>query len=134
MEKRPYVNYAATRQAAPQPKVQEEVKPVEESVAANAPEVEPTVTPDTEKTAIKEESAVLIKKAPSVEKVNDIADTVKSVKVVTVDYLNVRSTPDYDAPNVVDQLKKGARVNVSKEVGEFSEIGTNRYVMTKYLN
>ncbi len=125
MEKRPYVNYAATKQAAPQPKVQEEVKPIEESVAANAPEVEPTVTPDTEKT--------VIKKTPSVEKVNDIAETVKSVKVVTVDYLNVRSTPDYDAPNVVDQLKKGTRVNVSKEVGEFSEIGTNRYVMTKYL-
>lgn len=134
MEKRPYVNYAATRQAAPQPKVQEEVKPIEESVAANAPEVEPTVTPDTEKTVIKEEPAALIKEAPSFERANDIAETVKSVKVVNVDYLNVRSTPDYDAPNVVDQLKKGTRVNVSKEVGEFSEIGTNRYVMTKYLN
>lgn len=134
MEKRPYVNYAATRQAAPQPKVQEEVKPIEESVAANAPEVEPTVTPDIEKTVIKEEPAALIKEAPSFERANDIAETVKSVKVVNVDYLNVRSTPDHDAPNVVDQLKKGTRVNVSKEVGEFSEIGTNRYVMTKYLN
>lgn len=134
MEKKPYVNYAATRQAAPQPKVQEEIKPIEESVAANAPEVEPTVTPDTEKTVIKEEPAALIKEAPSFERANDIAETVKSVKVVNVDYLNVRSTPDYDVPNVVDQLKKGTRVNVSKEVGEFSEIGTNRYVMTKYLN
>lgn len=133
MEKKPYVNYAAARQAAPQPKVQEEVKPVEESVAANAPEVEPTVTPDTEKTVIKEDPAVLIKKTPSVEKVNDIAETVKSVKMVNVDYLNVRSNPNLDAPNVVDQLKRGTRVNVSKEVGEFSEIGTNRYVMTKYL-
>jgi hypothetical protein len=133
MEKRPYVNYAATKQAAPQPKVQEEVKPIEESVAANAPEVEPTVTPDTEKTVIKEEPDVSTKKAPSVEKVNDIAETVKAVKVVNTDVLNVRSTPDYDAPNVVDQLKRGTRVNVSKEVGDFSEIGTNRYVMTKYL-
>lgn len=130
MEKKPYVNYAAARQAAPQPKVQEEVKPVEESVAANAPEVEPTVTPDTEKTVIKEEP---VKKAAPIERVDDIAATVKSVKIVNVDYLNVRSNPNLDAPNVVDQLKRGTRVNVSKEVGEFSEIGTNRYVMTKYL-
>ena len=130
MEKRPYVNYAATKQAAPQPKVQEEVKPIEESVAANAPEVEPTVTPDTEKTVIKEEP---VKKATPIERVNEIAETVKSVKMVNVDYLNVRSNPNLDAPNVVDQLKKGTRVNVSKEVGEFSEIGINRYVMTKYL-
>ena len=130
MEKKPYVNYAAARQAAPQPKVQEEVKPVEESVAANAPEVEPTVTPDTEKTVIKEEP---VKKAAPIERVDDIAATVKSVKVVNVDYLNVRSNPNLDAPNVVDQLKSGTRVNVSKEVGDFSEIGTNRYVMTKYL-
>ena len=130
MEKKPYTNYAAARQAAPQPKVQEEVKPVEESVAANAPEVEPTVTPDTEKTVIKEEP---VKKAAPIERVDDIAATVKSVKIVNVDYLNVRSNPNLDAPNVVDQLKRGTRVNVSKEVGEFSEIGTNRYVMTKYL-
>lgn len=134
MENKPYKNYA--RPAAPTPAAKVE-EPVEKSVAANAPEETPSLVPDTEEQisvedVIKEESKANKAPSKSVERVNNIAETV-NVKVVNVISLNVRSTPDYDAPNVVDQLKKGTRVNVTKEVGEFSEIGPNRYVMTKYL-
>lgn len=123
MENKPYKNYA--RPAAPTPAAKiDEVK--EESVAANAVEESPSVSPVEEK---------LEKKAAPVERVNDIAEVVKkNVKVVDVDYLNVRSSPDFDAPNVVDLLKRNARVNVTEEVGEFSKIGDKRYVMTKFLN
>lgn len=122
MENKPYKNYA--RPAAPTPAAKiDEVK--EESVAANAVEESPSVSPVEEK---------LEKKAAPVERVNDIAEVVKkNVKVVDVDYLNVRSSPDFDAPNVVDLLKRNARVNVTEEVGEFSKIGDKRYVMSKFL-
>lgn len=122
MENKPYKNYA--RPAAPTPAAKiDEVK--EESVAANAVEESPSVFPVEEK---------LEKKAAPVERVNDIAEVVKkNVKVVNVDYLNVRSSPDFDAPNVVDLLKRNARVNVTEEVGEFSKIGDKRYVMSKFL-
>ena len=132
MENKPYKNYARSAAPSPAAKVEESV---EKSVAANAIEETPSVIPDTEEqipvedVVIKEESKHNTK---PIENVNNIAETV-NVKIVDVDVLNVRSTPDYDAPNVVDQLKKGTRVNVSKEVGEFSEIGPNRYVMTKFL-
>ena len=122
MENKPYKNYA--RPAAPTPAAKiDEVK--EESVAANAVEESPSVSPVEEK---------LEKKAAPVERVNDIAEVVKkNVKVVDVDYLNVRSSTDFDAPNVVDLLKRNARVNVTEEVGEFSKIGDKRYVMSKFL-
>ena len=122
MENKPYKNYA--RPAAPTPAAKiDEVK--EESVAANAVEESPSISPVEEK---------LEKKAAPVERVNDIAEVVKkNVKVVDVDYLNVRSSPDLDAPNVVDLLKRNTRVNVTEEIGEFSKIGDKRYVMSKFL-
>lgn len=131
MENKPYKNYARSAAPTPAAKVEE---PEEKSVAANAVEETPSLVPDTEEQipveeVIKEETKV--EKKP-IEHVDNIAETV-NVKVVDVAVLNVRSTPDYDAPNVVDQLKRGMRVNVSKEIGEFSEIGPNKYVMTKFL-
>lgn len=128
MENKPYKNYA--RSAAPTPAAKVE-KPEEKSVAANAVEETPSLVPDTEEQIPVEEVIKEETKKP-IERVDNIAETV-NVKVVDVAVLNVRSTPDYDAPNVVDQLKRGMRVNVSKEIGEFSEIGPNKYVMTKFL-
>lgn len=135
MENKPYKNYA--RPAAPTPAAKiNEVK--EESVAANAVEESPSVYSIEDEVVIK--PAVLIKpiveekKAAPAERVNDIAEVVKkNVKVVDVDYLNVRSSPDFDAPNVVGLLKRNTRVNVTEEVGEFSKIGDKRYVMSKFL-
>ncbi len=118
--KKPYTNYAAKQaQAVSQTSKPEPV----ESVAANAPEAVPTASPDTKK----EEAPV----ANKIERVTN-ADEV-TVKFVNVNALNVRSTPDKFANNVIAQLNKDTKVHVIREVGEFSQIGTDRYVMTKYL-
>lgn len=119
--KRPYTNYAAKPQAqaakqTPKP------EPIE-SVAANAPETAPAVNPDTEKEV-----------APVTEPIEKITDAEQvTVKFVNTVLLNVRSTPDEFANNIVGQLKRDTKVNVIREVGEFSQIGTDRYVMTKFL-
>ena len=122
--KRPYVNYAAKQQA--QAAKQDPKPETVESVAANAPEAAPTAVPVTEK-----EEAPVTKKAEKIERIKD-ADEV-TVKFVDTQLLNVRSTPDQYANNVIGQLKRDTKVNVIREVGEFSQIGTDRYVMTKYL-
>lgn len=124
MENKPYKNYAA-KPAAPVTPVQS-VKvenPIENSVAANAAGVTPSVVDDTKDNRVNK---------PAIERVDNITNPVK-VRIVDVETLNVRSTPELGIPNVVDQLKRDTKVNVSKEIGEFSEIGTNRFVMTKYL-
>ena len=119
--KRPYVNYAARQQA--QAAKQDPKPETVESVAANAPETAPAVTPVTEK----EEAPV----TKPIERIVD-ADTVTE-KFVNTAILNVRSTPDATISNVVEQIKMDTKVNVIREVGEFSQIGDNKYVMTKYL-
>lgn len=119
--KRPYTNYAAKPQASAA-KQTPKPEPIE-SVAANAPETAPAVTSDTEK-----ETTPVTK---SIEKITDVDQV--TVKFVNTVLLNVRSTPDEFANNIVGQLKRDTKVNVIGEVGEFSQIGTDRYVMTKYL-
>lgn len=119
--KRPYINYAAKQQAQAA-KQDPKPEPVE-SVAANAPEAAPTAVPVTEK----EEAPV----TKHIERIED-ADTV-TVKFVNTAILNVRSTPDATINNIVEQIKMDTKVNVIREVGEFSQIGDNKYVMTKYL-
>ena len=119
--KRPYVNYAAKQQAQAA-KQDPKPEPIE-SVAANAPDAAHAVTPVTEK----EEAPV----TKPIERIVD-ADEV-TVKFVNTALLNVRSTPDATISNVVEQIKMDTKVNVIREVGEFSQIGDNKYVMTKYL-
>lgn len=130
MENKPYKNYA--RSAAPTPAAKmEEVK--EERVAANAVEESPSVSPVEEKTEEKvEEKKIIKEEVKPIERVNDIAET-STTKIVNVQSLNVRRSPDSDAPNVVGQLRRNEKVQVIEEVGEFSKIGDNRYVMSKYL-
>lgn len=109
--KKPYTNYS--RPIAPQV-----AKPAPvEDVAVNAIESAPAEVVDTKKEA-------------TIEKVK--GDIVKT-KFVNTNLLNVRSTPDADINNIIDQLKKDTEVNVIEEVGEFSKIGEHRYVMTQYL-
>lgn len=119
--KRPYTNYAAKPQATAA-KQSPKPEPIE-SVAANAPEAALAATPDTEK-----ETAPVTNK---IEKFTDVDQV--TVKFVNVNALNVRTSPDTFTNNVIAQLKKDTKVNVIREVGEFSQIGTDRYVMTKYL-
>lgn len=119
--KRPYVNYAAKQQAQAA-KQDPKPEPVE-SVAANAPEAAPTAVPVTEK-----EEAPVTKPIERIEEADEV-----TVKFVNTANLNVRSTPDATINNVVEQIKMDTKVNVIREVGEFSQIGDNKYVMTKYL-
>jgi hypothetical protein len=119
--KRPYVNYAAKQQAqaakqTPKP------EPIE-SVAANAPEAAPAAVPVTEKV-----EAPVAKPIERIEEADEV-----TVKFVNTAILNVRSTPDATINNIVEQIKMDTKVNVIREVGEFSQIGDNKYVMTKYL-
>lgn len=120
--KRPYINYAAKpqAQAAKQTPKPETV----ESVAANAVGVAPQEKFDTEKEVA----------APVVDKIERVTDVDQvTVKIVDTTLLNVRSTPDTYSRNVIGQLAKGTKVNVIREVGEFSQIGDNKFVMTKFL-
>ena len=120
--KRPYINYAAKpqAQAAKQTPKPETV----ESVAANAVGVAPQEKFDTEKEVA----------APAVDKIERVTDVDQvTVKIVDTDLLNVRSTPDTYSRNVIGQLTKGTKVNVIREIGEFSQIGDNKFVMTKFL-
>ena len=123
--KKPYVNYSARQQEqiakqTPKPETVEDV-------AVNAPVTAPAVNIDTEK---REEKTEVRK---PIERVDNIAKVVKE-KVVTVASLNVRSNPNIDAPNIIGQLKMGAKVNVIEEVGEFSKIGEGKFVMTKFID
>lgn len=119
--KRPYVNYAAKQQAQA---AKQTLKPEPvESVAANAPETAPAVDPVTEKV-----EAPVTKPIERIEEADEV-----TVKFVNTAILNVRSTPDATINNIVEQIKMDTKVNVIREVGEFSQIGDNKYVMTKYL-
>jgi hypothetical protein len=66
------------------------------------------------------------------EKIEYVEADIVTVKTVNVESLNVRSTPVI-GNNIVDRLTKNIKVNVIKEIGEFSQIGEKRYVMSKFL-
>lgn len=68
-----------------------------------------------------------------VEKIEHVEADIVKVKTVNVDSLNVRSTPTTVGNNIVDRITKNTKVNVIKEIGEFSQIGEKRYVMSKFL-
>lgn len=120
--KRPYINYAAKQQA--QAAKQTPKPETVESVAANAVGVAPQEKFDAEKEVA----------TPVVDKIEKVTDVdLVTVKIVNTDLLNIRSTPDTYSRNVIGQLTKGTKVNVIREIGEFSQIGDNKFVMTKFL-
>lgn len=114
--KRPYTNYSAPKAQAPV--VEKKVEEVKEV----APEV--TVEPVAEE---KVETP-----APAIERVDAIAEEVKSVLKVVPELLNVRVAPNANAP-IVGQLKKGTTVNVIEYVDDFAKIGTDRYVKSRFI-
>ena len=122
--KRPYVNYAAKQQAQAA-KQDPKPEPVE-SVAANAV----GVTPQKELNVEKRETPVANK---VIEQVNNIAEE-SNVKIVNVASLNIRTSPDVYSNNIIGQLTKNAKVKVIREIGDFSQIGENRFVMTMFLS
>ena len=108
--RRNYIDYS--KKETPQVVKPEPVK----NVAVNAPDAAPAVNPDTENTIEKVEADIVTK------------------KFVNVASLNVRSTPDtYSNSNIVRCIPRDTEVNVIEEVGEFSKIGEDEYVMTMFL-
>ena len=53
-------------------------------------------------------------------------------KVINTYLLNVREAPSTKA-KIKNEIKEGERVRVFEEVGDWTKIGDNEWVMTKYL-
>lgn len=64
------------------------------------------------------------------ENVNDGRSVEKTVNVKSL--LNVREEPSLEA-KVVRQVKRGSKLTVIDDLGEWSQIGDEEFVMSQYL-
>lgn len=72
-------------------------------------------------------------KEPITETILEVEEEVKPIyKIINTYRLNVRKEPDFKAP-IVREVEKDTKVTPLGEEGDWTKIGEDEWVMTKYL-